>query len=217
MVSTSDQFSRWRNSTTFDTEVFHANGFMESDLMPAEFHTGNPCSPTPLNVWGQIRANHGVQFSAEYIGSFLGQLNFFGGAHTDMGDQYARVRANPRGKIICFRPGLFDTGHAVLALATRDEGTNPDGTPNPNIREIIVYDPNHPETRRVMRLDIVANTFFYDGFSPAWEGNVLVSHSIQEFWKTRVRNLITVDSLGVLNDQFAALGHVQWRQIPARG
>ncbi len=205
MCATSDQFARFRQTEPYDRRVHYAFGFPGDSLRPARFNVANPCSPAPENVWAQIKANHGVQLSAEFIGESLSQL-YFVGTRTIMRDQYARIRAHPRGQLLCFRRSLTGSGHGVLALATRDEGTNLDGTPNPNMRDVLVYDPNWPGQIRVLHLEMNFSLFYYDGFDPPWVGNLVVVHDIRNFWEQRPRNLITLDSLGAAIDRLGARG-----------
>lgn len=208
MCATADQLTRFRQTEPFNSLVHYTAGFPMTGFKPAHFDVGNICAPSAANVWGQVRGNHGVQLSAEFIGETISQLRFDAGIYAVMNDQLTRLRTGSGRKLICFREGLFDGGHGVLALAVRDTGTNLDGTPNPDMRDVVIYDPNWPEQTKILHLNVVNNRFYYDGFNPPWVGGMLAVHNVREFWEVRPRNLISVDSLGVVIDQLGVRGLV---------
>ena len=214
MVATASRFARGKFDTgpgsslhTEHGEVLFGNGFPvtgdRQPVLPARFDVSNPCSPKPLNIWGKIRANHGVQLSSEFIGQRLAQFEL--GEHglvIDHADALDKIRSRPLDFQLCFRDG--DKGHCVQPLRVIDTVRDESGTILPNRHDIEVWDPNYPGTIRTMELTIEPGQpgqYFYDGFSPAWSGNWVFVFEIDEVWDGE-RHVPSVDTLGVALAQF---------------
>ncbi|MCI0533612.1 MAG: LamG domain-containing protein [Verrucomicrobiales bacterium] len=122
---------------------------------PAGLDKGRPewrdpaCAPyEPVNLIAKIRANHGVQFSAEYIETVLDQIEegFFEGGGSISGDPVAvlnRVADDPVGYVISMVPEI-GKGHVVTPYAVQED-TNRSGDRDENDSLIWIYDNNWPQ------------------------------------------------------------------------
>ncbi|MBL9171008.1 MAG: LamG domain-containing protein [Verrucomicrobiales bacterium] len=213
LCTTSDQLARGRlNAGSLLPGVHYAAGFPVSPLKPARFNVDfeRACAPLPINLWGQIRANHGAQLSSQFIMESLAQLRF-DPIRTVMREQVAKLERRPKGWLMCIRYSPTASGHALVPLAVRPVGAFP------NLREVEVYDPNHPGEVRVIQIDIDSDNFSYDGFARPWRGRLVVLHDIAEFWERQGRDLISVDTLGTAVDRLGARGLFDLIQMMVSG
>jgi uncharacterized repeat protein (TIGR01451 family) len=141
IAATSLRFAREElQPEDFITEVHYPAGFEERGE-PATYEDSNFCTPVcsppkPDNLWATIRMNHGVQISREFL---LEIIDTLGEAIFDPNDVTSikgvpnatleRVRANPRGYVLCFfQPGK---GHCVTPYRVAGN-------------KIMIYDNNEP-------------------------------------------------------------------------
>ena len=155
---------------------------------PGSVHVENDCGPaSPRNLRARIRANHGVQFSIEFLDEALAQMD----------DPPPSISANPMQVldrvgadldefIICLVPEL-GRGHAVTPYAV-ERGVRPDGTPDAGVNLIRIYDNNYPEdTTRLIEVFAPSGDFphgsyrfqFADG--ETWTGAGLFAMPISLF------------------------------------
>lgn len=214
MVTSSTFLRSGIDPSTLVRGVRRGAGFTLDDIRAATFDVGNLCAPRPTSLRSVIRSNHGVQTSSQFLGHVLGQLRFglsggfrgdeveFGGSgygfYTPMGDRLAEIRAGPTGRLICIKPDLLGTGHALLPLGVRDGEVE-------HVKLVDVYDPNHPGETRVLRVSTRADRFSYDGFADPWRGAYLFVHDIRGLW-TGGRDIISIDTLGTALDHFGVRG-----------
>jgi hypothetical protein len=125
---------------TFSPDVHFPVGF-DQPVDPARYSDPDWCTPfcsapRPDNLWAEIRKNHGVQFSREFLfealetlGEALFDPNDVGSIRGVPQATLERVAANPRGHVVCFfAPG---NGHCVTPFAV-------DGN------KMLIYDNNEP-------------------------------------------------------------------------
>jgi len=92
----------------YPTGVFYPIGLAAPSSVGGQYHDGAP--PYPINLWGEVRANHGIQLSAQVFERFLGQC-----FPDDPVARLAEVAANPANYIISMMDG--GDGHAVAPYA----------------------------------------------------------------------------------------------------
>lgn len=225
MVTSSHFLRTTMNPASFRHGVFDAAGFSVADNAVPTFDVGNICAPRPTSLRAFIRSNHGTQTSSQFLGETLSQLYFgisggwgageaeFGGRgftfYTPMADRLAQIRPAPLSRVICIKPDLLGTGHALLPLAIRD-------TADAALKEIDVYDPNHPGETRVLRVHTGYDRFSYDGFAEPWRGAYLFVHDIPRFW-TGGRDIISIDTLGTAIDRFGVRGLLELLAVLVSG
>ncbi len=127
---------------------------------PAEFEDGSYFRPpTAKNLWAEIRKNHGVQTSAEFLLEAADDLDI--GLTSISGSPRARLTelyASPAGYVLSMVPEP-GKGHAVSPYAV--EGNR-----------IWVYDNNHPkDAGRYIDIDPTANEYEFPG--KGWKGTAL--------------------------------------------
>ena len=113
------------------------------------------CGPAdPSSLWAEIRANHGIQFSGQFIEHFLGQC-----FPDDPTSRLAEVAANPHNFIVSMVNGFI--GHAVAPYAVVGNRIYVTDSNLP-------YDWQYPDgpdsqaaTNAFIEVDTVANTFTY--------------------------------------------------------
>ena len=116
---------------SWDANVRYAAGFTSSGK-PGQYQWPDDAPPYPINLWGYIRMNHGIQFSAESIGVLLDQSTDLS-SRSISGDPMARlieIRAHPTAYVICLTPSIGH-GHAVAPYSVIGN-------------RIYVYDSNKP-------------------------------------------------------------------------
>ena len=184
MSIAAQQYGRGLSAAEYGGDVIFANGFrtapwvwtseeiFNGPIRPATFNVSNPCAPDATNVLGRIRVYHGMQLSSESIGATLGQFEIvtdpLPSIITNMGDAINLMAPNPLRYHLCIRMG--DKGHCVQPLRIITEVRDGGGVIQPHLRQIEIYDPNHPQTRRVIQINLTTNTYTYDGFSSLWSG-----------------------------------------------
>lgn len=139
------------------------------------------CSPPkPKNLWANVRMNHGVQFSREFLKEVLDTLgeSFFYDLSSIKGipeTTLNRVRANPRGYVTCF----FGLGNGHCVTPYRVVGD-----------EMYVYDNNYP-TQTDAIIDFSSGDYYYqkrkDNGSDLYEGNAIMAFPLS-IWRND-RNL----------------------------
>jgi hypothetical protein len=112
----------------------------------------NPaCAPyEPINLFARIRANHGIQLSAECIQVVLDQIQegVFEGGNSIAGDPVGvlnRVRDDPEGYVLTMIPEL-GSGHVVTPYAVQP-GVDRFGNADEDKSLIWIYDNNWPQTQ----------------------------------------------------------------------
>lgn len=205
--------------------VFKGAGFMADDNRVPRFDVSNVCAPRPTSLRAVIRGNHGTQTSSQFLGETLSQLQFgisggFGadaaewggrgfGFYTPMNDRLNQIRRAPLNQVVCIKPDLLGSGHALQPLRIRDTATD-------SLKEVDVYDPNHPGETRVLRVNTALDRFAYDGFETPWKGAYLFVHDIPRFW-TGGRDVISIDTLGTAIDRFGVRGLLELLAVLVSG
>jgi len=136
---------------TFDNSVHYPVGFTNSGS-PAEYdehwYTTFFGPPTPLDLWGTIRMNHGVQTSAEYIGEMLFDMSeIYSSITGDPVARYFEIEENPDLYVVC----MVDSGkgHCVTPYFA-------------NADVIGVYDNNKPKnTNSYIEINPTDNTYSF--------------------------------------------------------
>ncbi len=161
-------FNRLIPATRFDPNALLANGISDAGF-PGHYDTSNNGGaftrpPIPMDIWGQIRQNHGAQTSAEYLLHAVSQLDSDG---LFLGDPVARLpelRAGTTAQALCMSDN-FERGHCVNPYLVEDNfGGNPDKT------RIWIYDNEAPcaigrsandpcVTNQFIDIDHVSNTY----------------------------------------------------------
>ena len=177
---------------TFASDVHYPVGFDQAGD-PATYSEPDWCTPfcsapRPSNLWGEIRKNHGVQFSREFLFQVvdtLGEAIFNPNDVTSIrGVPQAtleRVAASPRGHVLCFfEPG---NGHCVTPFAV--EGNR-----------MLIYDNNEPkDTSRY--IEVVNGDYDYPGRSSTPNhGDAIMAFPI-DIWKGE-RHLLGIQELAAL-------------------
>jgi len=222
----SQQFSKGLAARDFRSDVLFANGFPSQPFtvdsvevprcadFPATFDVSNPCSPRPTNVWGRVRAWHGIQLSSEAIRETLSQFEYHDRVVTDLTDSLALMAPNPRNYHLCMRDG--DKGHCVQPLKIVEEVSDAAGIIQPNRRQIEIYDPNHPGETRVIEVDLALNRYTYDGFSPMWSGSWMMIYRTDPLVSGN-RHIPSIDALGAAIDPLGVGGMSQLLQMIVAG
>lgn len=146
----------------------------------AHFAAGLPGSPgndrlpprpagfNPRNLWGEIRVNHGVQTSSEYISERLrdaGSVDFTNG---DPNARLAEIRGDPGANILCLRKHDNSGGHCVTPYAVEDI----DATRS----RIWIYDNNFPDNpTRFVEIDRAANRYSLPDY-PGYDGRGIFTY-----------------------------------------
>lgn len=164
LTVTAQRFARNPGTlSAYEPDVLKGFGFRtlrqfdgsEYPLTPATFGVSNPCSPTPTNLWGHVKASQGAQFSSEFIGESLAQISFDGPDHIDLRDQLNKIRTSPTQWLLCVRKG--SSGHCVQPLRVID-------TADPDFKQVEVWDNNRPGRRMTIDFDLSGpQRFTYDG------------------------------------------------------
>ncbi len=132
----------------------------------------------PINIWGRITSFQGVQTSAEFLNTFLGQFHrpIISGLRRGLsvGDPIAvlaQIRANPNDTLIILGGRDFQNLHTVVPYGIRDEqGLAADVTtpiPRAGFSLITIYDNNWPGQERFIEVDRNLNLFRYFMFENA--------------------------------------------------
>ncbi len=142
------------------------------------FDVGSCDGIGPGNLWSQIRVNHGVILSWEFISalidgtdttflSSLGTGSIRGGQPRSIG-RYLRERRNdPQGLLgsVVVIAKDFSSAHSLTPYAIKTEA-------DPNLVRVLVYDSNNPgNAERQLDIDLAANSYRYE-FAPGdvWSG-----------------------------------------------
>ena len=162
----------------FSPDVHFPVGF-DQPGNPATYSDSNFCTPIcsppkPDNLWAQIRMNHGVQLSREFLFQVLDTLGEAIFDPNDVGSirgvpeaTLDRVAGNSRGYVLCFfKPG---NGHCVTPYKV--EGN-----------KMLIYDNNEPKD--VTRfIEIVGGDYNYPArTSEPNHGNAIMAFPI-DLWK----------------------------------
>lgn len=124
------------------------------------------------NNWAEIRKNHGVQTSSEFLAASVQELALRG-----PNDVLERVRARPGNFVLCVSPGL-GSGHCVTPYAVEDI--------SPTISHIRIYDNNFPgDTTRVVEIDRAANRYTFARSSGDWSGDMIYAVPISVWQEDR--------------------------------
>jgi hypothetical protein len=146
MASTSLLFYHGNlNIANYSDTAFFPAGIKDRGA-PAEWEYGTLGRvfgpPKAVNLWAEIRKNHGVQTSAEFLYEAVNQLNGFGGDPTQ---RLFFVRASPRDFVASMMK--FGGGHAVTPYGASGN-------------RIHIYDNNGPLTSgQFIDVDTSANTY----------------------------------------------------------
>jgi uncharacterized repeat protein (TIGR01451 family) len=176
----------------FDPAVHYPRGFADAGD-PATYKDTNWCTPVcsppqPDNLWANIRMNHGVQISREFLFEILDTL---GEAIFDPNDlttikgvpnaTLARVAAAPQSYVICF----FDFGSGHCVTPYRVDGN-----------KIMIYDNNAPNNDQ-RYIEIVGGDYNYPARTKEPnQGNAIMAFPI-DIWKSG-RHLLGLKELNVL-------------------
>ena len=140
----------------FDPAVHFARGF-DALVRPAHWDPDdfpNVPIPRPVNVWAEIRKNHGVQTSAQFVAPVIDD-SAQGAVHT-----LNRIRPNPNNWVLCLREGT--SGHCVTPFRVVDV--------NPGLSRIHVYDNNAIDETRVIEVNLTTGRASYQMVGgPIWD------------------------------------------------
>jgi hypothetical protein len=146
MASTSQLMYRGDLKVTdFSSDAYFPAGITDRSA-PADWDYGTfgilTGPPKAANLWAEIRKNHGVQTSAEFIYEGLNQLD---GVSGDPRQRLYSMRAGPHDFVVSFVD--LGGGHAVTPYAT-------------NVDRVDIYDNNYPlSTGQYIKVDEAANTY----------------------------------------------------------
>lgn len=168
--------------TSYHANVAYPFGFREADIdRNAQWNYSGMLGaltgpPAPANLWAQIRMNHGVQTSAEFIWEVLGDLDanatidvdeIIGGSPVN---RYNELTSNPTNQIVSMMSG-DGSGHVVTPY-----GTSPS--------RIWVYDNNDPgDQERYINISPTNDTYGFprtDGTE--WNGDLMFTIPI-DVWR----------------------------------
>lgn len=195
MAATSLLMARGELDTeTFDPNVLHPAGF-ENISFDATYEDSNFCTPycsppKPTNLWANIRRNHGVQISREFLFEMLDTLGE-GILDPDSGQLFVgvpnatknRIEQNPQGYVTCFFE--WGNGHCVTPYSVVGN-------------QIRIYDNNFPEDDSKF-IEIVDGDYNYPGRSNSPNsGNALVGFPIS-IWQQGRHLLGLSDATRLLN------------------
>ncbi|MDB2673555.1 hypothetical protein N9Y81_01235 [Akkermansiaceae bacterium] len=208
----------------FGNSFRHTDGVMGDGtriplpVLPARFDVSNPCAPQPTNIWGKVKADHGVQYSSEYIGKMLEQFDLGGhGLVINHADALEKIRFNPLRYQLCVREG--DKGHCVQPLRVIDTVIE-DGVIQPHRHNIEVWDPNWPNRTRIIEITIEPGQpgeYFYDAFGGGpWQGNWMFVYEIDSIWEGD-RHIPSIDTLAGALSQFGVTSIGQFLQLVVSG
>jgi hypothetical protein len=139
----------------------------------------------PINIWARIISHQGVQTSAEFLNSWIGQLHrpiaFGPRTGVSVGDAnlvLTRVRSDVRGNLVALGGRDFQSMHTVAPYGVvDDQGLRDDlFTPEPRVgfSLIKVNDSNWPNRERLIEVNRSVNTFRYlMGFSDDGSTNIV--------------------------------------------
>lgn len=155
----------------FFDQAYFANGLPglpENNQLPPK-----PARFDPRNLWGEIRVNHGVQTSAEYINERLDDIRGTDRTKGNPNARLAELRANPFANLLCLRANNNSGGHCVTPYAVEDI--------SPTVSRIWIYDNNFPENPyRYVDIDQVSNHFTLPGYDN-YDGQGITTYPI-EIW-----------------------------------
>ena len=208
LAVTAQQYARGtRNIDAINGDVLYGKGFPslladprdpganEQPVLPAVFGNTNPCSPAPFNIWAQIKANHGVQLSSDYVGATLGQFSFAAGPdRINLRDQIEKIRGEELEWIMCIRDG--EKGHCVQPLRVIDVSDD--------IKQVEVWDNNHPDEVRTVNFDLRGpHRYLYDGGFEGgpWNENWVFMYHVDTLYDG-VRRVPSADSVGAALSEF---------------
>lgn len=125
--------------------------------------------PHPVNFVAEVRKNHGVQTSAEYIGSWLSDI-----ARGPVSVKN-EIRSNLTRRVVCFKPSDGFTGHCVAPFDARSL------TLNQSLFEI--YDPNYPGETHYLTID--SSGYRLVGEDAKWQDEVITASPLTIWTRQR--------------------------------
>ncbi len=169
----------------FDSNVSFPVGFTQHG--PADYDHDNPLQlltgpPKPANLWAEIRMNHGVQTSSEFIHTLLAETLGDLTIHGDPNARYKDLQGGISNYVISIVPSL-GRGHAVVGY---DIGSD----------RVHVYDNNDPRnTNRYIDFDPDGNSYSFprtDG--ETWRGHGIFTIPL-DIWRHGRTAPISLDGL----------------------
>lgn len=191
----------------FNPDVFYPVGYTATGR-PSDFQydgIGGPVfgPPRAADLWAEIRKNHGVQTSSEFLAASVEDL-----VGSSPNGVLADIRANPRNWVVCMSPGA-GSGHCVTPYAVVDI--------DPSRSNIRIYDNNWPnDSSRVIEIDRSTNRYSFElDSSRTWSGRGIYAIPLS-VWQNRrtmpldLAGIVTTAIFGDADGLYTAPGGGQW-------
>lgn len=188
----------------YDANVLYPAGFTTIGKPKRwDYGTFGPVfqAPAPANNWSEIRRNHGVQTSAEFLSASIDGM--IAGPTAVL----AQVRSAPTNYVLCMSPGL-GSGHCVTPFGVEDI--------SPTQTNIKIYDNNFPNNpNRIVTIDPSADTFTFPRSSGDWSGRMIYAIPINVWQRGRsmpldIPGIVTTAIFGAADGIYSTSDGGRW-------